>query len=215
MTMLRLGRCASMIAAAGSSPQSSALPISPDAMRTAPVIHPGLNNFARRAGGFTLVELMIAMTISLLLLAGLVGLFVNMSRNSNEMAKTNSVIENGRFALQLIQDDLVHAGYWGGFVPEFDDLASAAIPGDAPTGVPDPCEAYASWDSTYRNNLLGIAVQAYETLPAGPGCLAPLTQRADTDVLVLRHAATCLPGVGDCESDIAGLLYFQPTFCAA
>jgi prepilin-type N-terminal cleavage/methylation domain-containing protein len=173
------------------------------------------NAVIRRASGFTLVELMIAMTISLLLLAGLVGLFVNMSRSSNEMAKTNSLIENGRYALQLIQEDLVHAGYWGGFVPEFDNLASEYVPGDVPTGVPDPCEAYAAWDGTYRNNLIGITVQAYETLPAGAGCVSPVAQRADTDVLVLRHAETCIPGVGDCDPDVAGALYLQVSGCVA
>src|SRR5688572_27243611 len=115
-------------------------------MQSASSLQTCRNVAARRASGFTLVELMIAMTISLLLLAGLVGLFVNMSRSGNEMAKTNSLIENGRYALQLIQEDLVHAGYWGGFIPEFDNFASEYPPGDVPLAVPDPCLDYASWD---------------------------------------------------------------------
>ena len=172
----------------------------------------------RSSIGFTLVELMIAMTISLLILAALVGLFVNMSRSTNEMAKTNSLIENGRFAMQLLQDDLVHAGYWGGFVPEFDNLGSMAVPGDVPTAVPNPCQAYATWDSADRNNLIGIAVQSDDTLPVGAGCLppiVPLPQRPNTDVLVVRHAETCIPGAADCEADVAGRLYIQPSLCAA
>src|SRR5437868_3959337 len=88
---------------------------------------------SRSSGGFTLVELMISMTISLLILAALVGLFVNTSRSQSEMAKTNGLIENGRFAMQLLEGDLVHAGYWGGYIPGFDDLTSEAIPGDVPT----------------------------------------------------------------------------------
>jgi len=56
----------------------------------------------RSAHGFTLVELMIAMTISLLLMTALVAVFVNSSRSSNELAKTNSMIDNGRFAAQLL-----------------------------------------------------------------------------------------------------------------
>src|SRR5215207_3410123 len=172
----------------------------------------------RSSTGFTLVELMIAMTISLLILAALVGLFVNMSRNTNEMGKTNSLIENGRFAVQLLQDDLVHAGYWGGFVPEFDNLSSTAVPGDVPSAVPNTCQAYATWDSADRNNLMGIAVQSDDTLPAGAGCLVPivaLPQRAGTDVLIVRHAETCIPGAADCEADVAGRLYIQPSLCAA
>jgi type II secretory pathway pseudopilin PulG len=169
----------------------------------------------RRSSGLTLIELMIAMTISLLILAALVSVFTNMSRATNEMAKTNGLIENGRFAIQLLQDDLVHAGYWGGYVPQFDNFIYTGIPGDAPSAVPDPCAAYSTWDSTYRNNVLGTAVQAYDALPAGAGCLAPLAQRANTDVLVIRHAETCVPGVGKCAAAVAGRLYLQVPFCAA
>ncbi len=66
---------------------------------------------------------------------------------------------------------------WGGYVPQFDDLSSSEIPGDAPTGVPNPRQPYSGWSSTYRSNLLAIPVQAYETLPTGTGCLTPLTKR--------------------------------------
>ncbi len=124
----------------------------------------------RAPHGFTLVELMVAMTISLVLLAGLVSFFVNLSASHRELEKMNGLIENGRFAMQVFEDDLVHAGFWGGYVPQFDDLSSSAIPGDAPTGVPNPCRAYSGWDSAYRTNLLGIPVQTYETRPTGTGC---------------------------------------------
>jgi len=169
----------------------------------------------RSSGGFTLIELMISMTISLLILAALVGLFVNISRSQKEMVKTNGLIENGRFAVQLLEGDLVHARFWGGYVPGFDDLTSAAIPGDAPDQIPNPCQEYSTWDSSYRSALLGIPVQSDDKLPTGAGCLTPFTQRAGTDVLVVRHADTCVPGVGNCEADAAGKLYFQTSYCAA
>jgi prepilin-type N-terminal cleavage/methylation domain-containing protein len=169
----------------------------------------------RYSRGLTLVEVMVAMTISLLILAALVSVFVNMSRSTNEMAKTNSLIENGRFAIQLLQDDLVHAGFWGGYVPQFDNLSFTAVPADAPTAVPNPCAVYNTWDSTYRNNILGIPVQSYDTLPTGTGCLSPLAQKTNSDVLVVRHADICVPGVGNCAADVAGKLYLQVPFCAA
>jgi Tfp pilus assembly protein PilW len=178
-------------------------------------LRPRVPTAHRSSSGVTLIELMIAMTISLLILAALVAVFVNMSRSTNEMAKTNSLIENGRFAIQLLQDDLVHAGYWGGYVPQFDNFSSTGVPGDAPTAVPDPCAAYSTWDSTYRINLLGTPVQAYDALPAGAGCLSPLAQRANSDVLVVRHAETCVPGVGNCDAAVAGRLYMQVSSCAA
>jgi prepilin-type N-terminal cleavage/methylation domain-containing protein len=179
-------------------------------------LRPRLPTAYRSSRGVTLIELMIAMTISLVILAALVAVFVNMSRATNEMAKTNSLIENGRFAIQLLQDDLVHAGYWGGYVPQFDDLTSTAVPGDAPSAVvPNPCAAYSTWDSTYRINLVATPVQSYDALPSGTGCLSPLTQRANSDVLVIRHAETCVPGVGSCGAAVAGRLYLQVSSCAA
>jgi len=168
-----------------------------------------------RSHGFTLVELMIAMTISLLLLSALVAIFVNASKSTNEQAKTNSMIDNGRFAMQLLQSDIEHAGFWGGYVPQFDDLTSTVVPGDVPAAVPNPCQPYATWDSGFVMSLVGIAVQSYDTLPAGTGCLSPLAQRAGTDVLVVRHTELCVPGVGACDPAVAGALYFQNSFCGA
>ena len=172
-------------------------------------INPGL------AAGFTLVELMIAMTISLVVLAALVGVFVNTSKSASEMAKTNLMIDNGRFAVQLLQADLEHGAFWGGYVPQFDDLTSSVVPGDVPGSVPNPCQPYTTWDSGYVTSLIGISIQTYDTLPTGAGCLSPLLQRAGTDVLVVRHAELCIPGATNCDADVPGTLYFQTSFCAA
>lgn len=168
-----------------------------------------------RTAGFTLVELMIAMTISLLLMAALVSVFVNTSRSSNELAKTNGMIDSGRFAAQLLQTDIEHGGYWGGYVPQFDDLTATVAPGDVPASVPNPCQPYANWDGNYVTALIGIPVQTSDTLPVGAGCLAPLPQTATTDVLVVRHAEVCLPGSNNCDPTVAGALYFQSSFCGA
>src|SRR5215471_2201756 len=181
---------------------------------------PPIRRFARtrsplRQRGFTLIELMVATTISLVLLAAMVGMYSNLSRSQREMEKINGVIENGRFAMQVLRDDLMHAGYWGGYVPSFDDFTSIAVPGDVPTVAPNPCRAFATWNSTYRIAIMGISVQSYDALPAGAGCLTPLVQRAGTDVLVVRHADMCVPGDVNCDPDVAGRLYLQPTFCLA
>jgi prepilin-type N-terminal cleavage/methylation domain-containing protein len=153
--------------------------------------------------GFTLVELMIAMTMSLIVLG------------ARELSKTNALIDNGRFAVQLLQADLEHGAFWGGYVPQFDDLTSSVVPGDVPNSVPNPCQPYNTWDSSYVTSLIGISVQTYDTLPTGVGCLSPLPQRAGTDVLVVRHAELCVPGAANCDADVPGALYFQTSFCAA
>lgn len=75
---------------------------------------PAKSLLLRTLRGFTLVELMVAVTIGLLIVAALLALYLNITRTNTEMAKANSLIENGRFAIQLIQNDLIHAGFWGG-----------------------------------------------------------------------------------------------------
>lgn len=171
------------------------------------------SRYAARARGLSLIELMIAIALGLLVIAAVLALFVNISRTNNEMAKMNRQIENGRFAIQLLQEDIVHAGFWGGYVPQFDDLTVVAAPLDAPNALPAPCLAHsaANWDSTYIANLIGIPMQGYEAAPAG--CAVVSNKQANTDVLVVRYAKTCVAGVGSCESDTAGKLYFQSSLC--
>jgi prepilin-type N-terminal cleavage/methylation domain-containing protein len=182
-------------------------------------------NTVARSGqaGFTLIELMVAVTISLLIMLALITVFVDTSRNNAEMAKTNAQIENGRFAVQLLQNDIVHAGFWAAYVPQFDDLSSRATPaltsvldGTVPTSVPDPCLAYstANWTPEYKANLLGIPVQGYDTVPASCATQLP-DQQANTDVIVVRHADTCAAGSANCEANIAGNLYFQASLCSS
>lgn len=168
----------------------------------------------RLQAGFSLVELMVAITLGLLIAVALIALFLNIARANSEMAKTNSQIENGRFTLQLLQLDIAHAGFWGGYVPQFDDHTVADIPADVPTAVPDPCLLYSTpWTAAHITNLIGIPVQAYsDTPPSGAGCVTDMAtnKQPNTDVLVVRHAETCVAGSGgNCEADSANKLYFQ------
>lgn len=172
-------------------------------------------NIRRRQAGLTLVELMVAMTISLVVLLALVNVYVNIARANDEMAKSNGLIDAGRSAILLLQNDLVHAGYWGGFVPQFDDLTFDLIPSDVPTSIPDACLAHASWTSEHRANLLGIPVQSSDELPSGGGCVSFPAKRAGTDVIVVRHVETCVPGGLNCDADTAGRLYLQTSRCMA
>ena len=176
----------------------------------------------RRQAGFGLVELMVSMLIGLVIIGALVTLFVNTSGNNRELARANSMIENGRFAIKVLEDDLVHAGYWSGFVPMFDDQTDLDAPTDVPTAVPDPCLAYdpADWDDAYKTNLIGIPLQAYDDPTAADlaTCVAEdviddTVWQDDTDLLVVRHTELCLPGETNCEADVAGNLYMQTSYC--
>lgn len=181
--------------------------------------------------GFTLVELMISMVLGLFIILALLTMLVNTSRTNTEMSTANRVIENGRFAVQLLAADISHSGYWGGHVPEFDSLiaSTSAAPTDVPTAVPDPCLAFASWDPAitpnHKNNLVGIAVQGTDIpspvpSPTAPFCASVITNpQPSTDVLVVRHLEPCLVGSGtdDCSDTRAAAsphLYMQASRCS-
>ena len=167
--------------------------------------------------GLSLIELMVAITIGLIITAALGALFLGINRTNQEMAKANSQIENGRFAMQLLQADIVHAGFWGDFAPQFDDMSFSTAPGDVPNAMPDPCLSYATpWTADNITNFIGIPVQTYANVPpSGAGCVTDLStnRKAKTDLLVVRHADTCVPGDVNCEADTTGKLYFQASQC--
>lgn len=162
--------------------------------------------------GFTLVELMVAVTIGLIIMAGVLSLYLNMSRTNDDMAKTNALIENGRFAVGLMQEDFAHAGFWNGYIPQFDDLTVTGIPGDVPTALAPVCSDFSTWTAADKVNAVGIVVQTYSAVPSGcSGIISDLA--ANSDVVVIRHAENCVPGVGNCEALTAGKVYFQASFC--
>jgi len=156
-----------------------------------------------RQHGFSMVELMVSVTIGLLLLAGLTTLFVNNSSARDEIEKTNRQIENGRYAVQLLTDDLRMAGFFGEFNPN--QLT-------APTAVPDPCVT-ASAD---LRAAMPLHVQGVDGTSSAPSVSCISDAASDSDVLVVRRVATCTVGSAGCqdESFVAGTNYFQASLCA-
>jgi type IV pilus assembly protein PilW len=168
-----------------------------------------------RQRGLTLIELMVAITIMLIVMAALLALFLNVSNTQREMERVNRQIESGRLSVFVLENELAHAGFWENYMPQFDDLTVNGVPEHVPTGTPpDPCLPYSlvNWTDDYKRELLDLPVQSYETVPASCTDLLK-NKKANTDVLVVRHAETCLPGAPNCEADIAGNLYFQSSLC--
>ncbi|HEX5055901.1 MAG TPA: PilW family protein [Gammaproteobacteria bacterium] len=66
-----------------------------------------------RTQGFTLVEIMVAMVISLVILGGAISVLVQNQRNYRENDDFGRLQENARFALDLISTDLRMAGFMG------------------------------------------------------------------------------------------------------
>lgn len=152
--------------------------------RRSPIRMPGRRSRLTTSPGFTLVELMVSIALGLIVLAGLVTMFANTSVARGEIDKASRQIENGRYALHVLADDIAHAGYFG---PLSTAPTSAAIP--------DPCLT-ASTTNGANGNGLGVAIQGYAGASADPtlpsGCL--LGYKPNTAVLVVRRAGTSTSG---------------------
>lgn len=168
---------------------------------------------ACRQHGLGLIELMIAMALGLLLTLSILQLFLDVTRSHDELARSAGQMENARFALQALTESLQHAGFWNGYLPEYDDLASSVPPPGYPQAFEtgNPCLPFAAWASTphYIDNLLRLPVMSFAGVP--DGCSALITQlKPDSDVLLVRHAG--LDSVASPESE---RVHFQVSGCAA
>jgi len=140
-----------------------------------------------RARGFSLIEFMIAMTIGLFMIAGLVYLIAETSRSRAEIERSSRQIENGRYALDRIAEDIRHAGFYGDYF---------SIPAAGETGFPASLTAASPCATTIATLPAGmpLAIQAYDGGASVPsdltGCLAAADYQPNTDILVVRRAST-------------------------
>lgn len=84
-----------------------------------------------RARGLSLVELMIAMTLGLLLLAVVITIFISSGQNSKEDERLARMQENGRFAIEFLITDLGMAALWGSMI-NTSTINTAGIAGKNP-----------------------------------------------------------------------------------
>jgi len=152
--------------------------------------------------GLSLVELMIALTLGLILVAGVTTLISQQSSTNRELNNTSRQIENGRYAIQVLRDDIELAGYYG----EYYNLALDFPASGASAALPDPCAtSVADLDAA-----LPMAIQGYDSPTTVPtalsACLSDANHLSGTDILVLRRTdTTAIPKA----SAVAGAVYLQ------
>jgi type IV pilus assembly protein PilW len=121
--------------------------------------------------GFSLIELMVSITIGLILLAGVLSIFFSSRVTYSTNERTARLQENGRVALDLVTHDLRSAGYQG---------CSRGVPVNNSLNLPNSL----LWNYIFP-------VQGYES--DGAGAFAPALGIGlvpapvnDTDVVVVR-----------------------------
>lgn len=72
-----------------------------------------MNTFLKKQQGLSLVEILVALVISLFLLGGIVQVYIGNKTAYRFSDATSRIQENGRFALDSISTDSRMAGFWG------------------------------------------------------------------------------------------------------
>ncbi len=155
--------------------------------------------------GFSLIELMVALTLAGVLLLGLSVFFVASSRSYSEAERVSRQIENGRYAAALLGEEIRHAGFYGEVanVINLPPTAAIAVPGS----ITDPC-ADATTGLTAVAAALPVPIQGVDSPDTAPSCITDAL--AGTDILVIRRVNTTTIGAG---SAVANGYYTQTSNC--
>jgi len=143
---------------------------------------------ARSVNGFGIVELMIAMALGAVILLAVSELFLSNSRSRAEIEKNSRQVENGRFVLQMLAEEVGNAGFAG----------ESASDGLIPASLPETC---VQEDAGNFEKIQGALITPVLGGADDPGCLASasVTYKKGSEYIALRRgsSAPCEPGV--CE----------------
>jgi len=147
------------------------------------------------------VELMIALVLGLLVTAAVTALTINSSQTQRELTKTSRQVENGRYAMQVLNDHVRHAGFFGRYHPQ----------STPPGSLPDPCRNdLDTLDADTLRGIFSLPMQAYES-PDALSCISGADHVNGTDILVVRRTNT--RAIEDCDgsngSPAGNRLYLQ------
>ncbi len=125
--------------------------------------------------GFTLVELMVALTIGLVIMAAVSTLFVSSKRTYTSQDQLSRLQENARFAMHFIMSDLRLAGYYGCL----DDVTNENVF----SAVNSTALAY----TVNQSAVEGLENATGNWLPSGISSV-PTSIHAGTDAILIRMA---------------------------
>lgn len=154
-------------------------------------------SWRRSVRGFTLVEFMVAMALGLVIMLAVSEIFVNNSQARREIEQASRQIENGRFALQLLSDEISNAGFFG--------ESTGHVPGAA------PAICLVSDADVRLSMALPVSGGADVSASDAPDCLSDF--KDEGSYLAIRRASTCAVGAAGCDSFKSGSHHMQVAAC--
>jgi type IV pilus assembly protein PilW len=143
---------------------------------------------------------MVGITIGLIVVAAMLVLFANASSSGQNLTRSSSQIENGRFVSELLREDLRLAGYFGELpVP----VTTAAYTN------PDPC---LTTPIGFVNSPLGLPAPVQGFKPTDVVACLP-NRKAGTSALAIRRLATNTTPVASIAA-ANQQYYVQYSFCS-
>ncbi len=139
----------------------------------------------REQHGLSLIELMIAVSLGLLIIGVVIGIFLSGNRNYAQDERYARVQENGRFAMKTLTTEIANIDFWGGLASSGGIATLDTVCGIALNG----------------GNALQIYADAAAAVAAvtgidGSGCIT--AAKDNTSVIVVKRVqGTCLASAGD------------------
>lgn len=133
--------------------------------------------------GFSIVEAMVAMLLSLVLIGGLIETYIHSKQGYLLQKNINELQEQGRYSLNLISEDLRRAGFFNG------NAGIEAIGGTAPpVTVELTCNtSNNSWGRMTKQSIFGLNDTNVPFNSTG-NCI-PDASYSGSDILVVRYAS--------------------------
>lgn len=136
----------------------------------------------KRMLGFTLLEIMIAMFIGVMLLAGVIATYIGMKATTNDTMQIGELQEKGRLSLSIMRRDIEQVGFWGTFYDKgfkSTNQSAPANPGNDCTDGPN--------NGSFPNNDPTNFRPILATLADGANAMGCVTKAIpDTEVLQVK-----------------------------
>ena len=154
--------------------------------------------------GWTLVELLIAMALSLLIIAAVGQIYLAAKHSYNIQNSISKIQDVGRFTTEVLTDDIRQAGYWGLLNMDYSTLTGNVTPDDT-------CVAgNTSWGSMVQERIFGLDdLSAVNPPPGSYSCINGSYYQGDVLAVRYGNPSTATPFTAITTNDDS--LYIRTT----